>query len=88
MEKWSGDPVPLKKSLFDELDYIAGWYWRNQIALGKQLGVDAIHEITGDSNGPKRRGIYTVDGRKVDVGDGRNLSKGAYVVDGRLVIVR
>ena len=88
VEKWSGDPVPLKKSLFDELDYIAGWYWRNQIALGKQLGVDAIHEITGDSNGPKRRGIYTVDGRKVDVGDGRNLSKGAYVVDGRLVIVR
>ena len=33
---------------------------------------------------PRKKGIYTIDGRKVD--DDRNLRKGLYIIDGKKVV--
>ena len=85
--KWDGDPVPLRTSVFDEVDYIAGWYWRNQAVIGWQIGFDDVHEVAGDLQ-PSGGDIHAVDGRKISIGDGRELPKGIYIQNGRKFVVK
>lgn len=54
-------------------------------------GVTAIEGVIADNSSignVARRGIYTIDGRRVNVTDINALSAGIYVVDGKKVVVR
>lgn len=54
-------------------------------------GVTAIESVIADNSSignTARRGIYTIDGRRVNVTDINALSAGIYVVDGKKVVVR
>ena len=54
-------------------------------------GVTGIESVIADNSSignTARRGIYTIDGRRVNVMDINALSAGIYVVDGKKVVVR
>ena len=59
-ERWDGNPVPLKESPLEELEYVKQWYQRNYDALDAQfesVGID-------DATVPQRRPtLYTLGGR-------------------------
>lgn len=99
--RWNGNPVPLKQSIAEELDYVKDWYGRNYEFLRdtfqlEQMGVLNVPETisTGqdslDENGWKcADGVYWMDGRKVrDSSDIEGLPSGVYIVGGRIVLVR
>lgn len=80
--KWNGNPVLLKQSVYDELDYVKDWYARNYDNLCDHYGTNGIDSIHSDESSSSRSGIYTLDGRRVET---RPLPKGIYVIDGRKV---
>ena len=89
MEKWNGNPVPLTPTLTDELEYVAGWYARNYSQLCACWGTpvaDAVAQLPADA--PAAKGIYTLDGRQVNVTDTNRLPKGLYIVGGCKRLVR
>ena len=99
--KWNGNPVPLKQSITEELEYVKDWYRRNYEFLcdkfkSKQMGILNIPETTSMGrdclDGDEREyadGVYLMDGRKVrDSSEIEGLPSGTYIVGGRIVIVR
>ena len=85
--KWDSNPVPLQSSVFEEVEYMADWYGRNQVALGRQIGVDGIREVTVMC--PMLTGaFFTVDGRRIDTADRHLLPKGIYLQGGRKFVVK
>ena len=99
--KWNGNPVPLKQSIAEELDYVKDWYGRNYEFLRdtfqlEQMGVLNVPETisTGqdslDENGWKYAdGVYLMDGRKIrKSSDIEGLPSGVYIVGGKMVIIR
>ena len=49
-------------------------------------GTNGISSLTKDDGNSRPKGIYTIDGRKVDTS--RSLPRGIYVVNGKKVVVR
>jgi hypothetical protein len=47
---------------------------------------NGISSLTKDDGNSRPKGIYTIDGRKVDTS--RSLPRGIYIVDGKKVVVR
>lgn len=99
--KWNGNPVPLKPSIAEELDYVKDWYGRNYKFLcekfkSEQMGISDVPETISmgrdclDGNGRKYAdGVYWMDGRKIrDSSDIEGLARGVYIVGGKVVIVR
>lgn len=84
-EKWNGNPVPLKESVADELEYVKEWYRENYENLCAQFGI----VITGVMNQEQRlspsHGIYTIEGSRINR---KILHKGVYIVDGKKVVIR
>jgi len=79
--RWGGNPVPLKKSVRDELEYVKSWYERNYTSLCDQFditsSVDSISEVRHGT------GTFMLDGRKVQ--EGTPLAKGIYIINGKKV---
>lgn len=85
--KWNGNPVPLKESLRDELEYVEGWYAKNYAKLCNHFGTD-ITGIVQVSAPQTPDGIYTLDGRKISARSVNQLAKGLYIVKGCKIFVR
>lgn len=84
--KWNGNPVPLKESVDDELEYVKDWYWKNYVSLCTQFGIDVTTGIVNIStNQPSGHCIYTIDGRRISQKD---IQKGIYIVNGKKIVVR
>lgn len=83
--KWNGNPVPLKESVYDELEYVKDWYARNYDHLCNHYGTNAIDIINDDKRRASGSGIYTLDGRRVD---GKDLRRGIYIANGKKVLVK
>ena len=47
---------------------------------------NGISSVTMDAANNRLKGIYTIDGRKID--DGRGLPKGLYIIDGKKVVIK
>ena len=78
----------LKESIEDEISYVKSWYNRNYNHLcdvfytKKTTGnIDIVEETKAD-------GIFTLDGRRVEKQDYRQLAKGIYIVNGKKTVVR
>ena len=87
--KWNDNPVPLKANIAEEIDYVKGWYEKNYESLCTQFGTPSV--TTGIANireSVSPVSIYTLDGRKINATDTRQLTKGIYIVHGRKVLVR
>ena len=76
-ERWDGNPVTLKESPLDELEYVKDWYQRNYDALDAQfesVGIDdatvpqpsaTVFTLGGQvATSTFRPGIYILNGRK------------------------
>lgn len=83
-KRWSGNPVPLKVDINEELNYVKSWYIRNLTSLNNQFAGTDIQHIT---NIETINNVYTIDGRRVNSRDRNNLSKGIYIINGRKYIV-
>jgi len=85
--KWNGNPVPLKESVIDELEYVKDWYGKNYENLCTQFGVEPT--TTGITNitsfQPSINNIYTIDGRRISQKD---MHRGIYIVNGKKIVVR
>lgn len=82
-QKWNGNPVPLKESLADEIQYVKDWYTRNFINLCEQFG----KETTGIVNTKIKKespDIYSMDGRKIN----SYPRKGLYIINGKKVVIK
>ena len=87
--KWNGNPVPLKEHLSEETDFVKTWYARNYESLCEQFGTPLVStDIVNPGVTSIRKGVYTLDGRKVVDGNTSRLSKGLYIVDGRKILIR
>lgn len=87
--RWNENPVPLKEQLAEELEYVKNWYARNYENLCTQFGTPPITEGITDIRQPNNcQRIYTLDGHEVDVSNLHNLTKGIYIVNGRIILVR
>ena len=84
--KWNNNPVPLKEQLWEETDYVKNWYVKNYESLCEQFGTPSTG-ITNLGHPCTRKGIYTLDGRKIGVEHSNRLPKGVYIVNGRKMIV-
>lgn len=87
--KWNGNPVPLKESVYEELEYVKGWYKKNYENLCAQFGVDVTNDIKGITCIASRpltdKRIYTIDGRRITQ---EKLQRGIYIVNGKKLIIR
>ena len=83
--KWNNNPVPLKESVFEELEYVKDWYAKNYENLCTQYGTNVIEFIDMDSKHSQRTSIYTIDGRRLNE---NILQRGIYIMNGKKVIVR
>lgn len=83
--RWSGNPVPLKDDINDEMDYVKNWYVKNYNSLSRQFVNTGIRQTTYHENFDN---AYTIDGRKLSVGNPEKLSKGIYIINRKKVIVR
>lgn len=90
--KWNENPVPLKRSITEEVDYVKDWYGKNyeylyekfqEIGVGTEMvDADEITRVYGN-------GVYLLDGRKIRTSlDIEDLPKGIYIVGGKKVIIR
>lgn len=89
--KWNENPVTLKESILDELDYIKTWYQKNYDNLCRQFGVQPVNAIvntTLSTTPHSLNGVYTLDGRKIDKNQLHEMKTGVYIVNGRKVIAR
>ena len=89
--KWNENPVTLKESILDELDYIKTWYQKNYDNLCRQFGVQPVNAIvntTLSTTPHSLNSVYTLDGRKIDKNQLHEMKTGVYIVNGRKVIVR
>ena len=83
-KRWSGNPVPLKETINDEIDYVKNWYIMNFNSLNNQFatsGISLQNSINTDNE------IYSIDGRRL-YKKKSELSKGIYIVNGRKFIVK
>ena len=83
--KWNNNPVPLKESVFEELEYVKDWYAKNYENLCTQYGTNAIDSIDMDSKHSQRTSIYTIDGRRVNE---NILQRGIYIINGKKTVVK
>ena len=87
--KWNENPVPLKTNIAEEMNYVKGWYVRNYESLCNQFGTPPVTNAIANIREPVfLDNIYTLDGRKINATDTRQLTKGIYIVHGRKVLVR
>lgn len=82
--KWNGNPVPLKSSIFDELEYVKDWYRKNYENLCAQFDVPIPSGIPHTAPKPSDMTIFTLDGKQHH----QVTRKGIYIVNGKKVIVR
>lgn len=66
VEKWDKNPVPLKESLSDELEYVQEWYVRNYTYLCQQFGTSVPNQIDNMIAEDTQFHIYTLDGKTVN----------------------
>ena len=82
--KWDGNPVPLKKNIYEELSYVKEWYIQNYISLCNHFKTELPSAIN-NSMSPEmpKSGVYTLDGRRIDR---KVLQKGIYIVNGKKMV--
>ncbi|MCR5819593.1 MAG: CotH kinase family protein [Bacteroidaceae bacterium] len=85
-EKWNGNPVPLEENLFDELQYVKGWYEKNYNFLCRYFGMGTTG-LTSNQVNKKQPDIYMLDGRKAANYTVR-LRKGFYIEGSKKIVVR
>lgn len=83
--RWNGNPVPLKKSLADELLYVKNWYKRNYIQLCRQFGIETTKLVSPVVN-TDSNDVYTLDGLKYNTNKTSNLKNVFYIIAGRKVL--
>lgn len=81
--KWNGNPVPLKESIFDELEYVKDWYRKNFENLCAQYGVPLPMGITHTASDSSNNTIFTIDGIRHKV-----TRKGLYIINGKKVLIK
>lgn len=81
--KWNGNPVPLKESIFDELEYVKDWYRKNFENLCAQYGVPLPMGITHTASESSNNTIFTIDGIRHKV-----TRKGLNIIDGKKVLIK
>ena len=82
--KWDGNPVPLKKNIYEELSYVKEWYIQNYVSLCNHFKTELPSAIN-NSMSPEmpKSGVYTLDGRRIDR---KVLQKGIYIVNGKKIV--
>ena len=86
-DMWDGEPVPLKESLFDEIQYVKDWYARSCIHLCEQFDAETTG-LVNMVNEKDFQEIYTLDGRKANNKNANRLTKGIYIVNGRKIFIK
>ena len=98
--KWNENPVPLKPSITEELDYVKDWYGKNYESLYDkfeeiydEMLLSNVSDLLVDLDlldaATYGEGVYLMDGRKIrDSSDIEGLARGVYIVGGKVVIVR
>ena len=81
--KWDGNPVPLKKSIYDELEYVKDWYRQNFESLCAQFGVALPVGITHTASESSNKTIFTIDGIRHKV-----TRKGLNIINGKKVLIK
>lgn len=86
-DKWNGNPVELNLDFFDTVTYLEDYYTKNyKLLSGKFNKITGEETITVGQSAQARRGIYTIDGRRLpDDTDITTLPHGIYIIDGRKV---
>lgn len=87
-DRWNGNPVPLKESLSDELDYVKRWYADNYNSICRQWGGAPYTSAPGYYDTNPERIIYLPDGRRVDMSRDLLPGKGLYIIDGKKIYNR
>ena len=82
--KWNGNPVPLKESIFDELDYVKEWYRQNYEHLCAQFGVPLPTGITPTPSKSPAATIFTLDG----IQHHKVTHKGLYIINGKKIFLK
>ena len=87
-DKWNGNPVPLKRDLADEVEYVKKWYKKNFDHLAdvtfKDYGTTGVPAVTGEnSHNDGNNNLYNIMGQKVG-----NDYKGIAIRKGRKIIMR
>lgn len=80
---WNGNPVPLKESLADEIQYVKDWYTRNYTNLCEKFGTEMTGIVNTKIN-KESPDIYSLDGRKIS----SYQRKGLYIVNGKKVVIK
>lgn len=81
--KWNGNPVPLKSSIYDELEYVKDWYRKNYDNLCAQFGVSLPTNIAQTAPESSDITIFTIDGIRHKV-----TRKGLNIIDGKKVLIK
>lgn len=82
--KWDGNPVPLKESIFDELEYVKDWYRKNFENLCAQFGVPLPMGITHTASISPENAIFTLDG----ILHHKVTRKGLYIINGKKILMK
>ena len=82
--KWNGNPVPLKESIFDELEYVKDWYRKNFENLCAQFGVPLPIGITHTASQSPDNPIFTMDG----IQHHKVTRKGLYIINGKKILMK
>ena len=87
-EKWNCNPVPLKESVSQELEYVKRWYADNYNNLCRAWGGTLYSLVPKYYDFNPERIISLPDGRRMDVYRGEVLGKGLYLIDGKKIYNR
>lgn len=87
-DRWNGNPVPLKESLNQEIDYVKRWYADNYNSICRAWGGTSYTLVPTYYDPNPERMIYLPDGRRVDTSRERLPGKGLYIINGKKIFNR
>ena len=87
-DRWNGNPVPLKESLSQEIDYVKRWYADNYNSICREWGGAPYTSAPRYYDPNPERAIYLPDGRRVNMSRDAVPGKGLYIIDGKKIYNR
>jgi len=85
VEKWDGNPVPLKENLADETEYVKDWYARNYKNVCATFGTGTGISTATQKSRTGKKFRYSVSGAKIG---SRQRMHGVVIENGRKVLYK